>query len=114
MSDLNIEQGGQTQIFELIKLAAVSVDAVAAAHLIYFGHLGLGKKCLHHDHEENHPHRPITSPPKTASTAGVTRAKPKPMRSATAKGARVKAERQPLVTKGNKAYVAVNNAEAQV
>jgi hypothetical protein len=96
LSDLNIEQGGQTQIFELIKLAAVSVDAVAAAHLIYFGHLGLGKKCLHHDHEEDHAHRPITSPPKTA------------------KGARVKAERQPLVTKGNKAYVAVNNAEAQV
>jgi hypothetical protein len=109
-------QGGQTQIFELIKLAAVSADAVAAAHLIYFGHLGLGKKYLHHDHEEDHAHKPIAPPPKPNTAAGAPKPKPKPkpMPSAAAKGASAKAERQPLVAKGNKAYVAVNNAEAQV
>lgn len=107
-------QGGQTQIFELIKLAAVSVDAVAAAHLIYFGHLGLGKKYLHHGHEEDHAHKPIAPPPKPNTAAGAPKPKPKPMPSAAAKGASAKAERQPLVAKGNKAYVAVNNAEAQV
>jgi hypothetical protein len=44
------------QIFELIKLVAVAVDALAAAYIIYFVIFGLGRCCHLEGHDDEYEH----------------------------------------------------------
>lgn len=51
------KQGNQSQIFEVIKLSAVLIDALAASYLIYFTGFGLSKLIFTHGHDEHrHEH----------------------------------------------------------
>jgi hypothetical protein len=49
-------QGDTMQIFELIKLVAVAVDALGAAYIIYFVILGLGRCCHLEGHDDEYEH----------------------------------------------------------
>jgi hypothetical protein len=81
------QQGDEVQVFELIKLVAVAVDALAASYIIYFAIFGLGRFCHLEGHDdEDEPKHEHDEHPHTAERKKVT-----PAMTA------IQAEKEPLV-----------------
>lgn len=66
-------KGDEVQVFELIKLVAVAVDALAASYIIYFAIFGLGRFCHLEGHDdEDEPKHEHDEHPHTAERKKVT------------------------------------------